>query len=107
MIITEAIKYNEFDLLTEFLFRYSKVSDAMHSKDKSVLVSEPAEELAAREILGLELMVQLVKLFIPNADGTRYFVTLVPSATMYCIYPQGMPHMALRPMMFCRGKWLF
>jgi hypothetical protein len=52
VIITEAIKYNEFDLLTEFFFHYLKVPDAMHSKDESVSVPKPAEELAAREILG-------------------------------------------------------
>jgi hypothetical protein len=83
VIVLEAIKYNEFDLLTEFLFHYSKVPDAMCSKDKSVSVLEPTEELAAREILGLELTVQLVKLSIPDADGTQNFVTPVPSATMY------------------------
>jgi hypothetical protein len=82
MIVTEAIKYNEFDL-TEFLFYYLKAPDAMHSKDESVSVPEPAEESAAREILGLEPMVQLVKLSFPDADGTWYFVTPVPSATMY------------------------
>jgi hypothetical protein len=83
VIVTEAIKYNEFNLLTEFLFCYSKAPDVMCSKDESVLVPEPIEESAAREILGLELTVQLVKLSILNADGAWYFVTPVPSATMY------------------------
>jgi hypothetical protein len=83
MIITEAIKYNEFDLLTEFLFRYSKAPDVMCSKDKSVSVPEPEEESATREILGLEPTVQLVKLSTPNTNGAWYFVTPIPSATMY------------------------
>jgi hypothetical protein len=79
--VTEAIKYNESHLLTEF---FSVASPEMCSNDQSVLNPMLSEALAAREILELDDEVPLVKLQIPGAKGSPlYFITCVPRATPY------------------------
>ena len=105
-IVTEAIKYNKFDILAEFFARYSKAPPAMCGKDDSASDPTDAEKHAAREALQLEKTVPLVKLSIPDADGgTRYFVTSTPVASLYT--PPGAPPVASKPTIFCRGQWFF
>jgi hypothetical protein len=82
-IVTEVIKYNEIDLLIEFLYRYSKAPAAMRGKDESASDPSPEEARAARDALGLKNTIPLVKLSIPDADGVRYYVTPSPEPTLY------------------------
>ena len=82
-IITEAIKYNECDILIDFLYRYSKAPPAMRGVDESTSDPSLTEKLAAREALALDETVPLVKLSVPDADGIRFFVTATPEATLY------------------------
>jgi hypothetical protein len=82
-IVTNAIEYNKCDILTDFLFRYSKAPPAMRGKDESVSDPSFTEKAAAREALDLDETVPLVKLSIPDADNVRFFVTTTPEATPY------------------------
>lgn len=83
-IVTEAIKYNESSLLAEFFRRYSKAPPEMRGKDESASVPMPAEAALAREALGLETEIPLIKLSIPDANGSPlYFVMPTPQATLY------------------------
>jgi hypothetical protein len=82
-IVTEPIKYNECDTLTDFLYRYSKAPPAMRGIDESVSDPSLTEKVAAREALQLDETVPLVKLSVPDADGVRFFVTSAPEATLY------------------------
>jgi hypothetical protein len=83
-IVTEIIKYNETPFLAEFFRRYSKASPEMRGKDISSLVPTPVEELAARTALGLDKTIPLIKLSVPDADGSPlYFVRSIPEATFY------------------------
>jgi hypothetical protein len=83
-IVTEVIKYNESDALTQFFVRYSKAPPAMRGNDESASDPTPGEALAARKALQLDKTVPLVKLLIPDADGgPRYFVTSTPEAPLY------------------------
>lgn len=82
-IVTEAIKYNESDLLMEFLFRYSKAPAAMRGKDTSVSIPINEELIAARDALQSKQQDSLIKLSIPDATGDRYFIAPTPKVTLY------------------------
>jgi hypothetical protein len=83
-IITEVFKYNESPYLTEFFRHFSTASPGMHGKDQSASDPTSSEALAARQCLGLDEKVPLVKLQIPDANGSPlYFITSAPRATPY------------------------
>lgn len=82
-IVTEVIKYNECDILTEFFFRYSKAPHAMRGNDESVSDPSLPEKAAAREALQLDKTVPLFRLSIPDADGFRFFITPAPETSLY------------------------
>jgi hypothetical protein len=83
-IVTEAFKYNESPYLAEFFRRFSTASPEMRGKDQSASDPTSSEALAARRCLGLDKKVPLVKLQIPNANGSpHYFITSAPRATPY------------------------
>src|SRR6267154_460558 len=82
-IVTEAFKYNECGILTEFFFRFSKVPPMMQGNDESVLDPSPIEKAVARKALQLCETDVLFKLSIPNADGVCFSVTSAPVATPY------------------------
>jgi hypothetical protein len=83
-IVTEAFKYDESPYLAEFFRCFSMASPVMRGKDQSVLDPTPAEALAARQVLGLGEEVPLVKLQVPDANGSPlYFITSTPRATPY------------------------
>jgi hypothetical protein len=84
IIVMEAFKYNESPYLTEFFHRFSTASPEMRGKDQSASDPMSSEALAARHSLGLDKKVPLVKLQIPNANGSPlYFITSAPRATPY------------------------
>ena len=82
-IVTEAFRYNECPILAEFFSRYSTASDARHSKDESISEPSNMEKAMARQNLGYDKNVPLVKLSIPDLDGLHYFITSTPEATLY------------------------
>jgi hypothetical protein len=83
-IVTEAIKYNEVPHLVEFFRRFSRASPEMRGKDGSVLTPTPEEERMARDALGLDRTHPLVKVSVPDADGSLlYFVIPTPEAAPY------------------------
>src|SRR6266436_8342280 len=82
-IVTEAFRYNECPILAEFFSRYSMASDARHSKDESISEPSNMEKAMARQNLGYDKNVPLVKLSIPDLDGLHYFITSTPEATLY------------------------
>jgi hypothetical protein len=83
-IMMEAIEYNKSPLLAKFFRRYSAALPEMRGKDRSASAPNPAEGLMARKALELDIAVPLIKLSIPNADGSLlYFVTSTPEATLY------------------------
>ena len=83
-IVTEAIKYNESPLLTEFFRRYSKAPPDMRGKDQSVSCPTFTEAVAARQALNIDNTEPLVKLSIPGIDGSLlYYVASAPRATFY------------------------
>ena len=83
-IVTEGFKYNESPYLAEFFRRFSTASPEMRGKDQTVSDPTPSEALLARQCLGLDNQVPLVKLQIPDAKGSPlYFITSAPRATPY------------------------
>lgn len=82
-IVTEPIKYNKTRHLAEFFRRYSKASPAMRGKDKTASSPNREESFTARTALGLERSCPLVKLSVPTAEGTSYFITSAPEPTAY------------------------
>lgn len=83
-IVSEAINYNNSHHLAEFFRRYSKASPEMRGKDQSVLAPTLEEETAARRALNLDNIVSLVKLTIPNTDGSPlYYIAATPRVTPY------------------------
>jgi hypothetical protein len=83
-IVTEAIKYNKSSVLADFFRRYARAPPNMRGKDESASTPTPAEAVAAREALGLDMTIPLVKLSIPDTDGSQlYFVMPTPEATLY------------------------
>ena len=69
--MTEAIKYNKSCHLAEFFRRYSEASPEMRGNDQSVMDPTLAEAVTARRALNLDNTVPLVKLTIPDMDGSR------------------------------------
>jgi hypothetical protein len=83
-IVTEAIKYNEYPFLAEFLHRYSKAPPDMRGKDHSVLLPTPTEAVAARQALNIDDTEPLVKLSIPGINNSSlYYVTSAPRVILY------------------------
>jgi len=79
MLVTEAIKYNESHHLAEFFHHYSEASPEMHGNDQSVMDPTLAEAVMARQALNLDNMVPLVKLTIPDTDGSPlYYIVASP-----------------------------
>ncbi|KAF8220425.1 hypothetical protein L208DRAFT_1118031, partial [Tricholoma matsutake] len=84
MLVTKAIKYNESRHLAEFFHRYSEALPEMHSNNQSVMDPTPAEAVMARQALNLDNMVPLVKLMIPDMDGSPlYYIVASPRVTLY------------------------
>ena len=83
-LVTEAIKYNTSHHLAEFFRRYSEASPEMHGIDQSVMDPTLAEAVMARQALNLDNTVPLVKLTIPDTDGSPlYYIAASPRVTPY------------------------
>ena len=84
-IVTEAIKYNHSNLLTEFFRRYLAASHEMHGFDESVSVPTSQEVAQARSVLRLPYAEPLVKIEVRSADRKQrqYCVAAAPLATAY------------------------
>ena len=77
--MTEAIKYNTSHHLAEFFRRYSEASPEMRGIDESVMDPTLAEAVMARQALNLDNTVPLVKLTIPDTDGSPlYYIAASP-----------------------------
>jgi hypothetical protein len=84
-IVTEAFAYNDFSYLAEFFHRYSNAPLEMRGNDQSVSDPTPAEESIARRTLKLDDHVPLIKLAIPDKDGSSlyYIATTANPVTPY------------------------
>src|ERR1700678_3861988 len=93
-------------LLAEFFRRYSVAQPEMRGKDSSASAPTPAEELMARKFLELDMTVPLVKLLIPNSDGSLlYFITSTPKIILYT--PPGCATRGFRAYDVSRGMVVF
>jgi hypothetical protein len=109
-IVMEAFKYDESPYLVEFFRRFLQASPAMCGKDQSVSDPTPAEALVARQVLGLGDEVPLVKLEVPDTNGSPlYFITSAPRATPYtpgCATRGGLAYNVLRGMkVYLKDSW--
>ena len=84
MLVTEAIKYNKSHHLAEVFHCYSEASPEMCGIDQSVMDPTLAEAVIAGQALNLDNMVPLVKLMIPDMDGSPlYYIVASPQVTPY------------------------
>jgi hypothetical protein len=111
--VTEAIKYNKSHHLAEFFRRYSEASPEMRGIDQSVMDPTPAEAVMARQALNLDNMVPLVKLTIPDTDGSPlYYIVASPRVTPYTPpgrATHGFPAYDVSRCMpvFMKGGWMY